>query len=128
MRPSPPIAGSVLLLLALAPAEAAPCRIPGAPQPGSVTASWYGAERHGRPTASGETFNEHLLTAAHPSLRLLSLVRVINLVNGAAVEVRITDRGPGLGRGIDLSEAAAERIGMRACGLAPVRLELVGLK
>jgi len=91
----------------------------------AVLASWYGAEHHGRRTASGEVFDERRLTAAHPTLPLSTMVRVTNLVNGLSVLVRISDRGPGYGRGIDLSEAAAIAIGMRSCGLAPVRITAV---
>ena len=91
---------------------------------GAITASWYGKEHHGRRTAGGDLFDEHQLTAAHPWLPLHTRVRVTNLLNGRAIEVRITDRGPGYGRGIDLSQAAAEALGMRACGLAPVLLAL----
>jgi len=75
-------------------------------------------------TASGERFDERQLTAAHPWLPLQTLVRVTNLLNGRAVEVRITDRGPGYGRGIDLSQRAAQTLGMERCGLAPVELAL----
>lgn len=108
------------LLPAIAAAE--PCQPTGVLPKGAVTASWYGTERHGRATASGERFDERLLTAAHPWLPLHTLVRVTNLLNGRAVDVRITDRGPGYGRGIDLSQSAAEALGMRRCGLAPVLL------
>ena len=87
-------------------------------------ASWYGPEHHGRVTAGGDRFDERQLTAAHPWLPLRTLVQVINLLNGRIVEVRITDRGPGHGRGIDLSQGAAEALGMRRCGLAPVLLAL----
>jgi rare lipoprotein A len=98
------------------------CRPSTSPSKGAVIASWYGADHHGRRTASGEPFDEHQLTAAHPSLPLRTFVRVTNLVNGRTVQVKIMDRGPGYGRGIDLSEGAAERLGMRQCGLAPVLL------
>jgi rare lipoprotein A len=91
---------------------------------GAVLASWYGPEHHGRITASGQPFDERQLTAAHPRLPLHMLVRVTNILNGRTVEVRITDRGPGYGRGIDLSQAAAKVLGMEQCGLAPVRLAL----
>lgn len=111
-----------ILLSGVATAE--PCQSSGALPKGTITASWYGKEHHGRTTASGERFDEHQLTAAHAWLPLHTLVRVINLLNGRVVEVRITDRGPGYGRGIDLSEAAAEVLGMRTCGLAPVLLAL----
>ena len=91
------------------------------------TASWYGGKFHGRKTASGERFNKHALTAAHRSLPFGSKVRVTNQRNNRMVIVRINDRGPFLkNRVIDLSEAAAEKIGMRTSGTAPVRVEILG--
>ena len=93
------------------------------PMPGGV-ASWYGAELAGHRTASGERFNPHELTAAHRSLPLGSRVRVT--FHGRSVVVRINDRGPyARGRVIDLSKAAAERIGLRAAGSGPVELALL---
>jgi rare lipoprotein A len=87
-------------------------------------ASWYGSRHHGRRTASGERFDQHALTAAHRSLPFGSKVRVTNLSNQRSVVVRINDRGPyARGRIIDLSRAAAERLGMLSRGVAPVRLE-----
>lgn len=86
-------------------------------------ASWYGPRFAGRRTASGERFDPHRLTAAHPSLPLGAKVTVTNLENGRRVEVRITDRGPYVdGRTIDLSEAAARKLGMVEDGTAPVRI------
>lgn len=93
------------------------------PAPG--LASWYGAAHHGRRTANGEIFDENRLTAAHPFLPFESVVRVTNLANGRTVTVRINDRGPGYGRAIDLSEAAARRLGMRRQGVTRVDLRLV---
>jgi rare lipoprotein A len=76
-------------------------------------ASWYGPGFHGRRTASGQTFNQHGLTAAHRRLPFGSRARVTNLHNGRTVEVTINDRGPYRGgRIIDLSRAAAKRIAM----------------
>jgi rare lipoprotein A len=75
-------------------------------------------------TANGERFDKTSLTAAHRTLPFNSRVRVTNLVNGRSVVVRINDRGPFKpGRIIDLSEAAAEVVGMRAVGLTQVRVE-----
>jgi rare lipoprotein A len=87
-------------------------------------ATWYGGKRwHGRRTASGERFDRYALTAAHLSLPLGSIVRVVNQHNGREVQVRINDRGPFAKKIIiDLSEAAAERLGMRHAGRAPVSL------
>lgn len=79
-------------------------------------ASWYGAESGNR-TASGERFNPRGLTAAHKTLPIPCKVRVTNLRNGRHVDVVINDRGPFQNhRLIDLSKAAAERIGMRGVG------------
>lgn len=90
-------------------------------------ASWYGYPYHGRFAASGELFNMEELTAAHPSLPFNTMVRVVNLINDLSVEVRITDRGPFVeGRIIDLSRAAAQRIGLVERGMAQVRVEVVG--
>lgn len=90
-------------------------------------ASWYGPHFQGRQTASGEPFNMHDLTAAHRSLPLGTWVRVTDLHNGNSVVVRINDRGPvPESRVIDLSYEAASQLGLRAEGVAPVRLEIVG--
>ena len=89
------------------------------------TASWYGRQFHGRRTASGERFDMHALTAAHPSLPLDSIVRVRNVNNQREVIVRVNDRGPfHRGRILDLSYAAAREIGMLR-GLGSVVLELL---
>lgn len=91
----------------------------------SGIASWYGQKFQGRTTASGEKFDMHQLTAAHPSLPFGTHVRVKNRNNGKSVRVRINDRGPFTkGRIIDLSFAAAEKIGMIQSGEAPVDLQI----
>ena len=88
-------------------------------------ASWYGPGFHGRKTASGERFNQHSFTAAHRKLPLGTKATVTNLNNGKTVEVEINDRGPYVrGRIIDLSKAAAERLGMKDAGTTLVRLEV----
>ena len=95
----------------------------GDPMPGGV-ASWYGSELAGHRTANGERFNPNELTAAHRTLPLGSHVRVT--YRGHSVVVRINDRGPyARGRVIDLSKAAAERIGLRAAGSGQVELALL---
>ena len=92
------------------------------------TASWYGADFHGLPTANGEVFDRERITAAHPTLPLPSVARVTNLENGRVVDVRVNDRGPFVGdRLIDLSQAAARKLGFEGEGLAPVRVDFVGL-
>lgn len=84
-------------------------------------ASWYGPGFHGKKTASGQPFNQHALTAAHPRLPLGSRAKVTNLHNGKEVEVMINDRGPHRGgRIIDLSRAAAKELAMG--GSARVRI------
>ncbi|WP_337845516.1 septal ring lytic transglycosylase RlpA family protein [Thermus sp.] len=87
-------------------------------------AVWYGPGFHGRRTASGEVYDMHALTAAHPTLPFGTRVRVTNLKNGRSVVVRINDRGPFGGRYIiDLSYAAARAIG--ALSATRVRVETV---
>ena len=91
------------------------------------TASWYGPTFHGKAAASGETFDENELTAAHPTLPIPSLVRVTNLENGKTVVVRLNDRGPFVDdRIIDLSKAAGAKLDMHAKGTAKVRVQYVG--
>ncbi|MBV4492824.1 septal ring lytic transglycosylase RlpA family protein [Pseudomonas oryzicola] len=88
------------------------------------TASYYGSRHHGKRTASGEPFNQNGLTAAHRSLPFGTRVRVTNTANQRSVIVRINDRGPHTrGRLIDLSRAAAEKIGMIRSGTAQVRVQ-----
>jgi rare lipoprotein A len=89
------------------------------------TASWYGEQFQGKPTASGEPFDMRDFTAAHPSLPLGSFVKVTNLRNGRAVVVRINDRGPVVdGRIIDVSYNAARALGFKDSGLQTVRLDV----
>lgn len=89
-------------------------------------ASWYGKDWHGRLTASGEVFNMYDYTAAHRTLPFQTRVRVTLLSTGRSVVVRINDRGPFVqGRLIDLSMAAARRIGLLDSGLAKVRIEVL---
>lgn len=90
------------------------------------TASWYGSEFQGKATASGEPYNMHDFTAAHPTLAIGSWVRVTNLRNGRAVVLRINDRGPIVpGRIIDVSYSAAQVLEFKAQGLQRVRLDVV---
>jgi rare lipoprotein A len=92
------------------------------------TASWYGQNFEGKPTASGEPYNMYDMTAAHLTLPIGSYVRVTNLHNGKAVVVRVNDRGPIVpGRIIDLSYGAAQALQFRHKGLQRVRLDLVEL-
>lgn len=87
-------------------------------------ASWYGSKFHGRPTSSGQPYDMYRMTAAHRSLPIPSYVEVKNLDNGRRVVVEINDRGPFRdGRIIDLSYAAAVRLGFVHEGVTRVRLE-----
>jgi rare lipoprotein A len=89
-------------------------------------ASWYGRQFHGNSTASGEPYDMYALTAAHPTLPMPSYARVTNLANGLSVVVRINDRGPfHKSRIIDLSYAAAYRLGYASDGSAEVEVEQI---
>lgn len=89
-------------------------------------ASWYGRRFHGNPTSIGEPYDMYAMTAAHPTLPLPSYARVTSLQNGRTVVVRVNDRGPFLrGRLIDLSYAAAHRLGYVNAGSAEVEVELI---
>jgi rare lipoprotein A len=90
-------------------------------------ASWYGIQFHQRKTANGERFDMGAMTAAHKTLPFNTRVCVRSLVNGSEVLVRINDRGPyAQGRVIDLSRAAADRIGLTGLGIKQVALSVVG--
>lgn len=90
-------------------------------------ASWYGEAFHGQPTANGEVFDMHAMTAAHRTLPLPSLVQVVNESNGKEIVVRVNDRGPFAGdRIIDLSQRAASALGIVEQGEAPVVVRYLG--
>ena len=90
-------------------------------------ASWYGKRFHGRKTASGQVYNMYAMTAAHRSLPFGTRVTVTNLNNGKTVKLTINDRGPFIdGRVIDVSWAAARRLGFTQDGLARVRVTIDG--
>lgn len=90
------------------------------------TTSWYGGDFDGQPTANGETYDMYAETAAHPTLPLGSIVRVVNTRNHRSQIVRINDRGPYVeGRELDVSYEVARRLGFDQSGLAKVRLELL---
>jgi rare lipoprotein A len=90
-------------------------------------ASWYGGAHQGRRTAAGRRYRMEELTAAHRTLPLDTRLLVTNLANGRQVVVTVSDRGPARGsRLIDLSRAAAERLGMIRHGVALVRIEIAG--
>lgn len=89
------------------------------------TASWYGDKFHGKPTATGEIYDMHDLTAAHKTLPLNSMLFVTNVENGKTLMVRLNDRGPFIGdRIIDLSKASAQALGIT--GLGTVRVQYAG--
>lgn len=89
-------------------------------------ASWYGPDFDGHRTANGEIYDMDLMTAAHPSLPMPSLVSVTNLANGRSVVVRINDRGPFVGnRIIDLSRRAAEELRLKRRGVGRVRVRIL---
>jgi rare lipoprotein A len=122
MRPGPKVGAAVacmLVIMAAARAEEDRAYVE------QGQASWYGGDFQGKPTASGDPFDQNRLTAAHPELPLGAKVEVTNLENGRSVEVEINDRGPApdAGRAIDLSKAAAAKLGMLEEGVAPVRIE-----
>lgn len=114
------------MMLAWSVAAAAPIQpSPVVEKPAqSVQASWYGPAYHGRLTASGEVFDMHEFTAAHPDLPFGTRLQVTCLENGRRVLVRINDRGPFIpGRDLDLSLAAARKLGIEQQGLATVYCE-----
>ena len=90
------------------------------------TASWYGKKFHGKLTANGEIYDMYSLTAAHKTLPLGTVVKVTNIANRKSVKVRVNDRGPYIeGRMIDLSYAAAKKLGYDNLGTAEVRLQVI---
>jgi rare lipoprotein A len=90
------------------------------------TTSWYGGDFDGQQTANGETYDMYAETAAHPTLPLGSIVRVVNTRNHRSQVVRINDRGPYVeGRELDVSYAVARQLGFDQRGTAKVRLELL---
>lgn len=90
-------------------------------------ASWYGEQFHNRNTANGEVFDMDLVTAAHKTLPLPSIVEVTDLDTGKKIKVRVNDRGPFVsGRIIDLSRGAAKKLGTYQRGVARVRVRYIG--
>jgi rare lipoprotein A len=94
--------------------------------PQVVTASWYGAEYHNRPTASGERFDMFQNTVAHKTLPMGTQVRLANPDNGRTAVARVNDRGPFIdGREIDLSYAVASQLGMVEKGVGKLVMEII---
>lgn len=118
---------AALVIALVLPASSGPQK---SPQVG--LASFYGARFHGKQTASGEIYNQQQMVAAHRTLPLGSVVRVINLDNGREVVLRVIDRGP-YGRNqrkgtiIDVSRRAAQRLDFIEDGLVRVRVEVLEL-
>jgi rare lipoprotein A len=107
------------------PPPAAPSPVPS-PRIQYGLASWYGRERHGWRTASGELFDSNQLVAAHRTAPFGTYALVTNLANGRTVQVRINDRGPAVaGRLVDLSYAAARQLGMVHAGVTHVKVEFL---
>lgn len=89
-------------------------------------ASWYGSDFHNKKTSNGEIYNMNDMTGAHQTLPLPSIVRVTNLENGSSVKIRINDRGPFVeNRILDVSKAAAEKLGFKDRGIITVKVELL---
>jgi len=100
--------------------------VSGQPYRARGMASWYGQKYHGNKTSTGETYNMYAMTAAHPTLPLPSYVRVTRTATGVSVIVRVNDRGPfHAGRIIDLSYAAAYKLGLLGPGTAEVLVERI---
>jgi rare lipoprotein A len=94
--------------------------------PAVGTASFYGRKFHGRRTASGDRYDMHAFTCAHPSAPFGTRLRVTDLATGRTVVVVVNDRGPFVrGRIVDVSLAAARKLGIVDRGLARVRIERV---
>ena len=92
----------------------------------TCVSTWYGEPFDGQPTATGEIYDMYAQTAAHPTLPLGSIVRVVNTRNHRSTIVRINDRGPYVeGRELDVSYEVARKLGFDQRGLAKVRLELL---
>lgn len=102
-----------------------PAYVPAVGSTQTGIASWYGPGYHGKRTSSGERFDQDALTAAHERYAFGTRVKVTLLSTNRSVEVRINDRLPRNDRIIDLSRAAARRIGLIGPGTGRVRLEVV---
>jgi rare lipoprotein A len=128
MLPTPPNKSRLLFIIGAILVLASCSRMryfPGADVQKGL-ASWYGPEFHGKVTSNKEIYDMHDLTAAHPTLPFGTYVKVTNLDNGRSVVVRINDRGPFVkGRIIDLSYAAATKLGMSGAGVVPVVIEVL---
>jgi rare lipoprotein A (peptidoglycan hydrolase) len=127
-----PAAGEVNTTHSMSGATASSFQAPGSKAPMKplkswvAVSSWYGEDFDGQQTANGEIYDMYAATAAHPTLPLGSIVRVINLRNHRSEIVRINDRGPYVeGRDLDVSYGVAKRLGFVHRGLDRVRIELL---
>ena len=126
LRPATPLQAARLFGPDPVPGWAASQEDPDVAPTETGMASFYGPGFHGKATASGETYDQEKMTAAHPTLEFGSRVRVTNLANGASVVVRVTDRGPYVrGRVIDVSVRAAKALQFVKRGVTRVRLERI---
>jgi rare lipoprotein A len=120
---------AALALIAITAAPAAAARDRAVDRSGKTqtgVASYYGPHHAGKTTASGESMNPRSLTAASPSLPLGAKAEVTNRETGKSVQVTVTDRGPyAKGRILDVSSKAAETLGMKHDGVAPVNVKPV---
>jgi len=97
------------------------------PESGYAIASWYGPDFHGRPTSSGEIFDMNAMTCAHRDYPFGTRLKVTNVSNNKAVNCLVNDRGPFVaGRDLDLSYAAAKKIGLIGQGTCKVSIEYIG--
>lgn len=97
------------------------------PEPHYGIASWYGSDFHGKPTSSGKPFNMYELTCAHRQYPFGTRLKITNLANNKEVICLVNDRGPFVkGRDIDLSYAAAKKIGLVGIGVGRVKIEYAG--
>jgi len=122
--------GLMLILVIVSAVEAPAVVLPSEPVKPILVweglSSWYGEQFHGRLTANGEIYDMYAPTAAHPTLPLGSLVRLVNPKTGRSRLVRINDRGPVIeGREIDVSYEVARSLGFEEQGLARLRIELL---
>lgn len=117
---------AAVVVLAYGCASSAPTAAPVIPATMQGVASWYGEEFAGRTTANGEIFDPRSLTAAHRTLPFGTLLDIKNLKTAQSVRVRVNDRGPYIGnRIIDLSYAAADKIGLIEPGIGEVHITVV---
>jgi peptidoglycan lytic transglycosylase len=120
------IGAAAMALLLLHAAACATTRPASAPRGEVGNASYYAGEHHGGRTASGERYDMEAMTAAHRTLPFGTRARITNLENGRSVTVRINDRGPWTkGRILDLSYAAARRLGIIVSGVARIRIQVL---